>query len=461
MPFIPHTKADVNEMLSAIDVHEINDLFAEIPTSLRTELKTIAEGRAEMEMGRIMAARARADERDLCFIGAGAYEHHIPAAVWDITSRGEFMTAYTPYQAEASQGTLQLLYEYQTMMASLTGMDVSNASNYDGASALAESVLMALRVKRRAKRVLVPQSLHPLYREVLTAILKHHDVVLEDIAYDQATGKTDTNALQTNDDIAAVIIAHPNFFGVLEEVDALTDWAHAHKALAIAVVNPISLALLKEPGAWGENGVDITCGEGQPLGIPMASGGPYFGFLTCKKAHIRQLPGRIVGKTEDATGREGFTLTLQAREQHIRRAKATSNICTNQGLMVTAATIHMSILGHEGLQRVASHSHANTMMLLQAAKKISGVKQCFTQAFFHEAVLQLPVPVQPVLEALREQGIQGGVAVGEWYPELQDCLLVCATETKTQEDLDQFALALESVIKAQTPAASTTNTEVA
>lgn len=343
MPFIPHTELEVREMLDAIGARSIDDLFDEIPADLRAELKDVPPGLPEMAVMRLMAARAQQDHCDLCFIGAGAYEHHIPAAVWEITTRGEYYTAYTPYQAEASQGTLQLLYEYQTMMAGLTGLDVSNASLYDGASALAEAVLMAVRANRhsKSKRILMPATVHPHYRQVVHAIVRNQGVELVELAYSRDGGHIDPASLQqyAGEDFAALVIPQPNFFGVLEEVDALTDWAHAQGALVIGVVNPTALALLTPPGAWGTKGADIACGEGQPLGAPLSSGGPYFGFMCCRQEWVRQMPGRIVGRTVDRDGKPGFTLTLQAREQHIRRSKATSNICTNQGLVVTAATI--------------------------------------------------------------------------------------------------------------------------
>ncbi|MFA7097721.1 MAG: aminomethyl-transferring glycine dehydrogenase subunit GcvPA, partial [Gammaproteobacteria bacterium] len=364
MPFNPHTEDDVRAMLAAIGVSGIEQLFDEIPRELLSgKLEKLPPRLTEWEVARLMRARARQDGEPLCFLGAGAYEHHIPAAVWEIATRGEFYTAYTPYQAEASQGTLQLLYEYQTMMASLTGMDVSNASLYDGASGLAEAVLMAVRANRnsKSKRILMPRTVHPHYRKVVRTIVGNQGIVLEELDYDRSGGHIDPATLpQEPGDFAALVIPQPNFFGVLEEVDELTAWAHRHGALVIAVVNPLALALLTPPGEWGDKGADIAVGEGQPLGIPLSSGGPYFGFMCCKKEHVRQMPGRIVGRTVDRDGKEGFTLTLQAREQHIRRSKATSNICTNQGLMVTAATIHMAIMGPEGLARAAAASHANT-----------------------------------------------------------------------------------------------------
>src|SRR3569623_475306 len=371
MPFIPHTELEVREMLDSIGVRRIDELFDEIPAALRTSLKEVPAGLAEMDVARLMKARAAADDGTLCFIGAGAYRHHIPAAVWELTTRGEYYAAYTPYQAEASQGTLQLLYEYQAMMAGLAG-----------------------------------------------------------------------------EDYAALVIPQPNFFGALEEVDALTDWAHAHNVFVIGVVNPTSLALLTPPGEWGAKGADIACGEGQPLGAPLSAGGPYFGFMCCRQEWARQMPGRIVGRTVDVEGKPGFTLTLQAREQHIRRSKATSNICTNQGLVVTAATIYMSLVGAEGLARVAAASHANTARLKELLAALPGVSAVFSGPCFHETVLRLPRPADEVLAALAARGIAGGFNLKHDYPELGEATLVCATETKYAADLDAYRSAHRSILEA-------------
>ena len=448
MPFIPHTETDVSAMLAAIGVATIDDLFDEIPEALRSDgLTRVPEGLSEMAITRLMQERAERDGRYLNFIGAGAYEHHIPAAVWQIVSRGEFYSAYTPYQAEASQGTLQLLYEFQTMMASLTGMDVSNASLYDGASGLAEAVLMAVRAQRDARRILLPKTVHPYYRRVVRSIVSAQNIELVEIDFDAQSGIT--NALPEHGAFAALVVPQPNFFGCLEEVDRLTDWAHAHGALVIGLVNPTALALLKPPGQWGAQGADIAVGEGQPLGAPLSSGGPYFGFMCCKQALVRQMPGRIIGRTVDLDGKPGFALTLQAREQHIRRAKATSNICTNQGLLVTAATLYMSLLGPEGLKRVASTAHANTQQLVAQLTQIPGVRLAFERPRFHEAVLQLDTSVAGVLHALEAQGINGGFDLSYLYPELGHALLVCATETKTAADLQQYAEHLARIMGRQ------------
>lgn len=453
MAFIPHTDKDVADMLAAIGVRSIEQLFDEIPASLRVKsLSGVPPALTEMQIARLMLARAKADGLPLNFIGAGAYEHHIPSAVWAITTRGEFYSAYTPYQAEASQGTLQLLYEYQTMIASLTGLPVSNASLYDGASAIAEASLMAVRANRKSKslRILVPTTVHPNYRKVATATASNQGLRFEEVPYSPTEGRTLVESLAKYDgqDITALVIQQPNFFGVLEDVDALTDWARSRGIFVIASVNPTSLGLLKPPGEWGTSGVDIAVGEGQPLGVPLSSGGPYFGFITTRMEHVRQMPGRIVGRTLDLNGKPGFTLTLQAREQHIRRAKATSNICTNQGLLVTAATIYMSIMGPQGLERVAAASHARTRELVTALTRVKGVRTAFNTPCFHEAVVVLDRPVAPVLKALEAREILGGFSLAEHYPELGNALLVCATETKTAEDIESYATALSETLKA-------------
>lgn len=457
MPFIPHTEEDVAKMLAVIGVERIDDLFDEIPQALRAgELTAIPQGMSEMEVSALMARRARQDGQPLCFIGAGAYDHHIPAAVWQIATRGEYYSAYTPYQAEASQGTLQLLYEYQSMMTALMAMDVSNASLYDGASALAEAVLMAVRANRKSKsrRILVPRSLNPVYRKVVRAIVGNQRIELVEVPFDPTLGCTDVAALAqfAGQDFAALVVPQPNFFGVLEPVDGLVDWAHANGALAIAVVNPLAMSVLKPPGEWGAAGADIACGEGQPLGAPLSSGGPYFGFMCARQDLVRQMPGRIIGKTVDLDGKIGYTLTLQAREQHIRRSKATSNICTNQGLLVTAATIHMALLGAEGLANTAGACHANTAALVARLTAIDGVDAVFAGAVFHERVLRLPVAPAEILRSLAAHSVLGGYDLTSDYPELGNAVLVCATEQRSAADIDEYAGKLARVVAARTQA---------
>ncbi|MFC3908248.1 aminomethyl-transferring glycine dehydrogenase subunit GcvPA [Legionella dresdenensis] len=451
MPYIPHTEQDTRAMQADIGISKTEELFDEIPKELLySELKNIPAGSNEMAMLQEAQQLATLNQNSICFMGAGCYDHHIPAAVWDIASRGEFLTAYTPYQAEASQGTLQLLYEFQTMIAELTGMDVANASLYDGATAVAEAVLMAVRCHKKSKsnRVLVAGTFHPFYRETLETVVRNQHIEIITLPYDLVLGTLRLDALQQYDgvDIAALVIAQPNFFGCLEQVDELSNWAYANDVLRIACVNPVSLALLKPPSEWGDHGVDIVCGEGQPLGAPMASGGPYFGFLSTRMEHVRQMPGRLIGRTVDKDGKTGFTLTLQAREQHIRRGKATSNICTNQGLLVTAATIHMSLLGPEGLQQVAEKCHHNTIALVAALTQIEGVDQVFTSPYFHEVLLKINKPADEVLNQLQAAGINGGYPVQSHYPELTDTILVCATETRTDADVALYAQTLKQIM---------------
>ncbi len=419
MAFIPHTPDDIARMLEVIGVRSIDQLFDEIPGELRAGALGVPPALSEMEIGRLMADRAASDGRPLNFIGAGAYEHHIPAPVWAIATRGEFYSAYTPYQAEASQGTLQLIYEYQSMICALTGMEVSNASLYDGASALAEACLMAVRANRAAssRRILLPRAVNPTYAQVAKSIAGNQGIVFETVDFDRTAGRTPLESLQpyNGQDVTALVIQQPNFFGSLEEIDALTDWAHENKILA--------------------------------------AGGPYFGFMATRMQYVRQMPGRIVGRTLDTEGRPGFSLTLQAREQHIRRSKATSNICTNQGLMVTAATIYMSLLGAAGLERVAAASLQRTADLAAALSRVAGVKPAFTAPRFHEAVLLLDRPVAPVLSALARRGIFGGLDLVDRYPELGHALLVCATETKLEADIDTYASALADVMSPSRAAA--------
>ena len=451
-------------MLETIGVDSIDDLFDEIPGHLRAAvMEAIPQGMTEMEISRLMRQRADKNTKALCFLGAGAYQHHIPAAVWEITTRGEFYSAYTPYQAEASQGTLQLTYEYQSMMTALTAMDVSNASMYDGASSLAEAILMAVRANRKSKsrKVLIPTTVNPVYRQTAHTIVKGQQIELVEVPYDKKMGTVTLDQIkqardQEGGDITALVLQQPNFFGCLEAVDEITDWAHENNILLIAVINPLAMAVLNPPGEWGSGdekakGVDIACGDGQPLGAPMSAGGPYYGLLCCKQALVRQIPGRIVGRTIDLDGKEGFVLTLQAREQHIRRSKATSNICTNQGLVVTASTIHMAIMGAKGLENTAAACFANNNVLVDKLTAINGVKKVFAGSHFHETVLQLDgsaadLCVSDILGALMDKGILGGYDLSLDYPELGKAILVCTTEMRSEEDIDVYAKAMQGVL---------------
>lgn len=458
MPFIPHTQADVDDMLAEIGVPDIDSLFDEIPNELTSDrLDHVPEGMSELAMLQHMAERAEQDQGYTCFLGGGSYDHHIPSAVWDLTTRGEFMTAYTPYQAEASQGTLQLIYEYQSMMVALTGMDVSNASVYDGASGLAEAVLMAIRANKKNKsgRVLIAQTVHPHYTQTTRNIVQNQNVIIEALPLGKG-GVLDMSALASiaadGTAPAAIVIQQPNFFGRMEDVDALTNWAHEQNTLVIAVVNPMSLGVLKPPSEWGEKGADIVCGDGQPFGVPMASGGPSFGFICSRKEFMRQLPGRIIGKTEDLDGRTGYALTLQAREQHIRRGKATSNICTNQGLLVTAGTIYMSLMGPQGIRETALTCHRRAVELQQRLLQIDGVEEFFTGPFFHEFALRLPIPAVQVVEAMMAEGVLPGLVLADFsdgnLDHAEHGLLVAVTEKRTNAEIEKYVALLTQVLQA-------------
>jgi glycine dehydrogenase subunit 1 len=451
VPYIPHTPEDVRAMLERIGAGAIDDLFDEIPPALRVDaLPGVPDALGEMEVARLSAERAAADGSPLNFIGAGAYEHHIPAPVWALVTRGEIYSAYTPYQAEASQGTLQTMYEFQSMIAGLTAMDVSNASLYDGASALAEACLMAVRAHRRSKsaRILMPTTVNPAWRQVTRVITHGQGLVIEELPYCTEEGRTIPEALarHAGSDVAALVIQQPNFFGQLEDVDALTRWARANGALVIAAVNPVALALLQPPGAWGDGGADIACGDAQPFGVPLSSGGPYVGFMACRMEHVRQMPGRIAGRTVDAEGKPGFTLTLQAREQHIRRAKATSNICTNVALCALMATIYLATLGKQGLARVGELSAAKAHYAAEQLTKAPGVSLRFAAPFFKEFTLQLPKAPERVIKRLLKDRMLAGVPLKGFDRAYKDCLLVAVTEKRTREEIDAYAAALAAAV---------------
>lgn len=453
MPFVPHTQDDEASMLNAIGVADIETLFDEIPAELRSgRLLGVPAGISEMAMLRLMAERSAADSSGISFIGAGAYEHHIPSVVWDVASRGEFLTAYTPYQAEASQGTLQLIYEYQTMMSRLTGMEVANASVYDGASALAEAMLMGVRANKKSKsrRILCAGNIHPHYLKTCRTIVTNQQIEIDTVDWSEEYGTLSSSLWREREDqdYAALVVSYPNFFGGLDDVGKLTDWAHDQNMVLIAVVNPMALGILRAPGEWGQAGADIVVGEGQPFGIPVASGGPYLGYMCCNKAIVRQMPGRIIGRTLDQDGREGFTLTLQAREQHIRRGKATSNICTNQGLLVTAATIYLSLLGDRGLASVATECHNGMLALIDKCRVRLDIHPRFSGPVFHEVAFELPARAADVLAAMADQDVLGGYDLGEFDARLANCMLTNVTETRTEADLDRFVEALAVALKA-------------
>lgn len=440
--YSPHTTADREEMLRAIGVASLDDLLAQVPQELQTPALDWPPALTEPELmahARDLAARNRPLA---CFAGAGAQDHYIPAAVKALVQRGEFLTAYTPYQAEASQGTLQAIYEFQSSVCALYGMDAANASLYDGATALAEAATAAARITDR-KKILLPESLHPEWRDVLQTYYGAKGAPkLETIPC--PSGRMDPAEVERRLDetVAAVVVATPNFFGLLEDGAGIAEQAHAKGALLIAAADPVSLGVLEAPGSWG---ADFAVGEGQGLGNALNYGGPYLGLLACKKAHMRHIPGRICGLTTDADGRRGFVLTLQAREQHIRRERAASNICSNEALCALAATIHLALLGPEGLREVAELCVDKAHRLAEKACAIPGFRLRFDGPFFNEFVLECPVPADRVRTALLKKGILAGVPLGRHGKAWKNALLVCATEPRVEEELDRFVAALGRV----------------
>ena len=449
--YLPTTESDRKEMLEAIGVSGIDELFAEIPETIRMrgDLE-IPKALSEPELHRYfnrLAGKNLDFDKVVSFLGAGMYEHHIPAVVSHLLSRGEFYTAYTPYQPEISQGELQAMFEFQSMICELTGMEVANSSMYDGATALAEAAGLACAATRR-KKVLVSRSVHPEARAVLRTYLRGMGFFLEEIPYVQEgpdSGRTslDDCTSRVDETTAAVILQSPNFFGIIEDGEAFARLIHDKGGLMIALVNPITLGLLKPPGAWG---ADLVVGEAQPLGIPVSFGGPSCGFFAARQEHLRRLPGRIVGQTVDRDGKRGFVLTLQAREQHIRREKATSNICSNQALNALAAAIYLSAMGRQGMVEVGRLNVQKAHYARQKLSAVPGVESRFAAPFFNEFVLKLPKPVEEVSRSLLKEGILPGYDLGRDYPELSDHLLVAVTEVRTKEEIDHFVTALEGLV---------------
>ena len=433
-------------MLKSLGLEKMDDLFQSIPASVPQHAPNLPAPCSEAEVlqeALRLSQKNLGTDRYLSFLGAGAYDHYIPSAVGHLIGRSEFYTAYTPYQPELSQGTLQSIYEFQTMICQLTGMEVANASMYDGASALAEAALMAMRITKKHRLLLSPW-LHPHYRQVLETYLSGLSVELVEAPSRDYRIDPDAPKSLLTDDTAALLMQSPNFLGFIEDLPALGSLLADHPALLVTAVNPISLGLLISPG---ESHADIAVGEGQPLGLPLSFGGPYFGFFATRQKYVRQLPGRLVGATHDAQGQTGYVLTLQTREQHIRREKATSNICSNQALCALAATIYLSLLGKEGLREVAERNMANSHYLAEQICEISGFEPLGSAPFFNEFPLRVPVAPEEINRKLLEQGIIGGLVLGRYFPELDDCLLFCATETKSVEDLDHLAEVLEGATR--------------
>jgi glycine dehydrogenase subunit 1 len=447
MAYIPHTPADIQQMLQSLGVDSIDDLFSDIPDALQLKQPINIPSFDEFHLQQFFQQAAH-ENRPVApgqlFLGAGAYQHYIPAAVSALVSRGEFVTSYTPYQAEVSQGTLQAIYEFQSHLCALTGMDVANASMYDGATALAEAVTMAMRVKK-GNRVLLSETLHPNYRAVCETFLRELDVEIGTL--DECDGQTDWSVPSDDNlkDVVAVVIQTPNFLGNLEETAPARDLADRADALLVAVCNPVALAVMQTPGEFG---ADITVGEAQPLGIPLQFGGPYCGYFACREAYIRKMPGRLVGMTEDHDGNPGYTLTLQTREQHIRRDKATSNICTNQGLFALMATIHMTLLGKEGLIEVAETCLDRCHSLVEKLSEDVGLFPAYPEApSFNEAVVKLPIPASEFCATMRrEHDIVAGFDLGKIKPDWEYRLLVCATELNSPADITAYVRAAQQIL---------------
>jgi glycine dehydrogenase subunit 1 len=449
MRFIPNNEPARRAMLAELGLPGIDALFASIPPDVRLERPLrIGPGMAEDEQLRLFDQLAARNEAPglLSFLGAGSYPHYTPLVIDSLIQRAEFFTAYTPYQPEIAQGTLQAIFEFQTFMTHLTGMEVANASVYDGASATAEAVLMAQRLLRGRPRVLLAQSLHPHYRRVVETHTRFLDVELETLPTDPANGRLELDALEaalgsgSHGDVACLVLQQPNFYGVIEDVAAVAERVKAAGALlAVSVTEALSLALLEPPGAQG---ADIVCGEAQSFGVPTAYGGPYLGFMAARDAHKRQLPGRIAGETLDADGRRGYVLTLATREQHIRREKATSNLCTNQNLVMLHALIYLTLLGRAGLEEVARRNVSLLAYLRGELAGLPGYAPAFGGPAFNELALRCSRPAAEVAERCLRRGVLPGVALGRWEPERSHVLLLAVTETKTKADVDALVAAL-------------------
>ncbi len=444
MPYVPHTEDDVRAMLATIGVDSIDDLFAEISKDMRPKSFDLPEGLSEMEVLTKLEGLANKNATDrVSFLGAGFYDHYIPAAVDALTMRGEFYTAYTPYQPEASQGTLQAIFEYQTAVCRLLGMECSNASVYDGGTALYEALMMAVR-KTKRRKIIVSEALNPIYRVMLGSYTSNLD--LKFVTVPHKNGKTDIKGLKAAmaDDIAAVLVQNPNFFGSINDFTELFTVAREKKAVSIISSYPVLQTLLKTPG---DMGADIAVAEGQSLGLPLSFGGPYLGMMTCTREMVRQLPGRIVGRTQDTEGRTGYVLTLQAREQHIRRQKATSNICSNQSLCALRSLIHMCALGELGLKRAARVAIERAHLCAERLTAIGGVSMLTHGPFGNEFAINLPVNAYEVIAKLTERGFVPGFPLGRYYEGLENGLLVACTEKTSEEQIGIFAEMLKGALK--------------
>lgn len=444
--YLPHTDGDRQKMLETIGVSSVEDLFADIPATVRMKRKlNLPPALSEKELKdhfQELTKRGRAQEQTISFLGAGAYDHYIPSTVSHLMNRSEFLTAYTQYQPEIAQGYLQALWEYQSLICLLTGMEIAVTSLYDGATALAEAMMMACGITGR-NDVLVSKTVHPHWREVLETYARDRDISIRYLDYsDGVTAREDLNGINV-EGTAAIICQTPNFLGGVEDLRMLADAAHSGGALLIAAVNPISLGVLEAPGAQE---VDIVVGEAQPLGLPLSFGGPYIGFMATREKWLRRTPGRIVGQTVDQQGTRGFVLTIQAREQHIRREKATSNICSNEALCSLAVAIYLSTLGREGVIQVADLCLQKAHYTLNEVVSIPGFRRQFASPFFNEFVVSCPQPPAQIRAKLRESGILAGLDLGQYYPELSQCLLIAVTENRTRAQIDNYVSLLRRAL---------------
>ncbi len=444
MPYIPNTDDDRRKMLQRIGVKSLEDIFGVIPEKLRLNRPLDIPSGSEMEILREAQALSK-ENRDglICFAGGGVYDHFVPAAVDTIISRPEFMTAYTPYQAEVSQGTLQVIYEFQSHICRLTGMDVANASMYDGATAAAEAVILATSVTRR-KKIILSETVNPLYREVIATYVSGREVEIVSVPMHGGVSDVDGLVSMIDDQTACVLISQPNFFGLLEELDVIANAIHEAGGKLIMSVDPIAQAILKTPADYG---ADLVVGEGQPLGMPVSFGGPLLGFFAARKDLVRHMPGRIASRTKDVDGKEGFVLTLQTREQHIRREKATSNICTNQALCATAASVYMTLLGKTGLEKVALLSAEKAQDAAKKIFEIDGFEPYFNGPFVREFAVKTPIPAQKVILTMLDRGVLCGVNAGRWFDGMDDCLIIALTEKRTPEEIEKLVDSLKELTR--------------
>lgn len=438
MKYFPHTQDDIEQMLSVAGLKSMDELYGEIPEQLLFKREfALPEAMSEVEIRTFFDTLGKKNSQLVCFSGAGVEDHYSPSIINPIISRGEFLTAYTPYQPEISQGTLQYIFEYQSMICELTGMDVTNASMYDGCTATAEAMMMCVAAAKKRNKVLLSSTVNPRVRAVVETYAKYNGVVVETVVEkDGVTDLADLQAKLAGDNVAGVILAQPNFYGIIEDYSGVADMCHSKKALMVMNANPSALAVLKTPAEWG---ADVACGDGQTLGIPMSYGGPYVGYLACTNALVRKLPGRIVGSTTDVDGKRAFVLTLQAREQHIRREKANSNICSNQSLMALYVTIYMSLMGNKGLKEVNKLSYAGAHYLAEQLVATGKCKMAFDKPFLNEFAIKTTACPKQIQAALLQKGILGGVRIAD------NMLLLCVTEQRTKAQIDMLVETIKNI----------------